>query len=164
MRFQTMQDWYQHELRDLHNAETQLERTMPRMIEKAHNPRLKDALRSHLEETREQRVRLEEILSDLGGATKREPCEAMQGIVKEAEEVLNADGEPEVIDAALIAMGNRIEHYEMAGYGAARAHAEMLGIPDHARTLQKTLDEEGAADKKLTELAAETNKAACGCG
>lgn len=164
MRFQTMQDFYTHELRDLLNAETQLEKAMPKMIDKAHSPRLKNALKNHLSETKEQRSRLENLLKDLGADGKREPCEAMQGIIKEAEDVLGADGEPEVIDAALISMGNRVEHYEMAGYGSARTHAEMLGLREHAKTLQQSLDEEGAADKTLTQIAKETNKAACGCG
>lgn len=160
MRFDTLKDFYVHELQDLFNAESRLIDALPKMAKKASSEQVRTAFTNHLDETREHKNRLQRILDDLNvrpGGTK---CEAIEGLIKESEHVLKADGDGSTIDAGLLAMGNRIEHYEIAGYGTARAHANELGLPEHAKILQDTLDEEGAADKKLTALAEQRNRAA----
>lgn len=160
MRLETLKDFYVHELQDLFNAESRLIEALPKMAEKASSEDVRKAFSTHLDETREHKNRLQRIMDDLSvkpGGTK---CEAMEGLIKESEQILKAQGDGSTIDAGLLAMGNRIEHYEIAGYGAARAHANELGLDEHARVLQTTLSEEGDADKKLTALAQERNRAA----
>ena len=153
MKFANLKDLYHHELRDLYNAESRLIDTLPQMEAKAHSPELKHALRTHLGETKAHRERLGTILKQHSVTPSGEQCEAMDGLVKETMEILEADGDEATIDAALIAMGNRIEHYEMAGYGAAHAHARLLSRDRDAELLQQTLTEEHAADRTLTLLA-----------
>lgn len=148
-----LQELFIHELRDLYNAETQLVTALPRMAQSAHSTELKEAFNHHLDQTRNHVTRLDKIFSDLGTTGTGKQCEAMKGLIKEGEEVLNAGGDTAVKDAALIAAAQRVEHYEIAGYGVARTFAEELGYDDAAKLLQKTLDEEGNADKKLTKLA-----------
>jgi ferritin-like metal-binding protein YciE len=123
------------------------------MEERASNDELKRAFHSHLEETRGQVSRLEQVFEKCGEQPDRKTCVAMKGLIAEGEEILKAKGDNDVIDAGLIAAAQRVEHYEIAGYGTVRTLAQRLGFEDQARLLQQTLDQEGAADKKLTQIA-----------
>jgi ferritin-like metal-binding protein YciE len=153
MSLDSLHDLYVDELKDLYNAENQLLKALPRMAKAAAAPELKAAFTEHLEVTRKQVERLDRIFEGLGVGPKGKKCKAMEGLVEEGKEVMEEEGEPSVIDAALIAAAQRVEHYEMAGYGCARTFANLLGYEDAAALLQETLEEEGEADKKLTELA-----------
>jgi len=141
------------ELKDLFNAENQLLKALPKMAKKASSAALKTAFTSHLKETAGHVTRLEKIGKTLGISLSGKKCHAMEGLVEEGKEVLEEEGRSAVIDAALIGAAQRVEHYEMAAYGATRAMAERLGQGRVAQLLQETLDEEGAADKKLTDIA-----------
>jgi len=149
------------ELSDLLSAEKQLVSALPKMAKAATSKNLRTAFEKHLKETKGHVERLDQIFAKLGEKPKRKKCKAMEGLVEEGAEVINEEGVPEVKDAALIGAAQRVEHYEMAGYGTARAMAEALSLPAVAKLLQKTLDEEGAADQKLNDLALnEVNEAA----
>lgn len=154
--FNSFEDLFVDQLQDLYDAEQRLTKALPKMAEAAHNPQLKNAFQSHLRETENQVRRLERVFQMCGLQPKAKTCEAMKGLVAEGEEIIKATGDPDVKDAGLIAAGNRVEHYEIAGYGTVRTFAERLGHQDCARLLQETLDEEAAADKKLTALAETT--------
>lgn len=159
-KLDTVTDLYVHELKDLHNAETQLITALPRMAERAACVELADAFLAHLEETREHATRLESILKAEGETTTGETCEAMQGLIAEGDEALNAEtDDDEIRDAAIIVAAQKVEHYEIAGYGSACALARRLGRTDDLRLLEETLAEEKEADKLLTELS-ESNAAA----
>lgn len=151
--FSSMNDLFVQQLQDLYDAEVRLTSALPKMAEAASDPGLRQAFSSHLRETEEHVRRLESIFSKLGYEANRETCAAMKGLIKEGEDVISAEGDRAVKDAALIAAAQRVEHYEMAGYGSLRTFAQRMGMPDIAATLQHTLNEEGAADKKLTSLA-----------
>lgn len=148
-----MKDLFIQQIEDLYDAEKRLTSALPKMADAAHSPQLKDAFRMHLQETQRQVMRLEQIFKQLGMSPSRETCPAMKGLIQEGEEMIAAKGDPAVKDAALIAAGQRVEHYEMAGYGCARNFAQRLGMHDAAALLQETLEEEGNADKKLTAIA-----------
>ena len=141
------------ELRDLYDAENQLLKALPKLAEAANAPGLKLALSQHLEETKGHVARLDRVFRELEVKPSGETCEAMKGLVKEGEEFIQAKGEPAVRDAGLIGAAQRVEHYEMAGYGTARTLAKRLGFQDIAISLQQTLEEEGEADRKLTAVA-----------
>ena len=128
-------------------------KALPKMAKAAAHEELKSAFTEHLEVTKGHVTRLEEIFKELEESPKGKTCKAMQGLVEEGSEVINEDGEDSVKDAALIAAAQRVEHYEMAGYGCVRTFATLLGLGEIASKLQETLDEEGEADKTLTELA-----------
>jgi ferritin-like metal-binding protein YciE len=153
MSLDSLHDLYVNELKDLYNAENQLLKALPRMARAATAPELKAAFTEHLDVTRKQVERLDQIFEELGVSPKGKKCKAMEGLVEEGKEVTQEGGDPSVIDAALIAAAQRVEHYEMAGYGCVRTYANLLGYEDAAALLQATLDEEGEADKKLTALA-----------
>lgn len=153
MTLKTLHDLYIDQLKDLYNAEHQLVKALPKMINAATSPDLVTAFEEHLEETREHVERLESICKDLDVSPKGKTCKAMEGLLEEGKEVIHEDADPTVRDAALIAAAQRVEHYEMAGYGCVRTYARLLGFDKAADLLQETLDEEGAADKKLTDLA-----------
>ncbi len=153
MKIASLHDLYVDELKDLYNAENQLLKALPKMAKAATAPELKEAFTSHLEETRGQVERLDQIFEELGVSPKGKKCKAMEGLLEEGKEVMAEDMEPTVMDAALIASAQRVEHYEMAGYGCVRTFARLLGYEEAQNLLQETLDEEGAADKKLTDLA-----------
>ncbi|HEX3444078.1 MAG TPA: ferritin-like domain-containing protein [Chthoniobacterales bacterium] len=153
LKLESVKDLLIAELRDLHNAEEQLVEALPKMAEAASSTELKNALNHHLEETRKHVTRLDDVFEKLGEKASGETCQAMKGLVKEGEEFIQAKGQPEVKDAGLIGAAQRVEHYEMAGYGTARTLAQRLGLTDIAQALQKTLDEEGAANEKLTAVA-----------
>lgn len=153
MSLNSLHDLFVNELKDLYNAENQLLKALPKMAKAASSPDLKAAFTEHLAVTRKQVERLETIFTELGASPKGKKCKAMEGLVEEGKEVIEEDGDPAVKDAALIASAQRVEHYEIAGYGCVRTFAKLLGYEDAATLLQETLDEEGDADKKLTELA-----------
>jgi ferritin-like metal-binding protein YciE len=137
----------------LHSAETQLVEALPKMAEATSSRELQSAFKHHLEQTRQHVSRLEDIFQQLGEKSSGEICEAMKGLIKEGEILLKAEGDPNVRDAGLIGAAQRDEHYEIAGYGTARSLARRLGEKEAADTLQKTLNEEEEADKKLTSIA-----------
>jgi ferritin-like metal-binding protein YciE len=149
----SLQELFEDELKDIYNAENQLLKALPKMAKKASSASLQKAFTSHLKETENHVKRLETIGKDLDIKLTGKKCHAMEGLVEEGKEVLEEDGPDEVIDAALIGAAQRVEHYEMAAYGTIRAMAEELGHSKAAKLLQDTLNEEGAADKKLTEIA-----------
>lgn len=153
MSLSTLKDLYIEQLRDLYSAETQLLQALPKMASAASNTALKEAFNMHLNETRGQLERLEQIFSTLSTNPRGHTCQAMVGLIKEADEVLQKPGDPDVKDAALIAAAQRVEHYEMAGYGTVKTFAKHLEYDEHARLLDQTLEEEGNADKKLTKVA-----------
>ena len=165
MKLASLHDLYIDELKDLYSAENQLLKALPKMAKAASAPELQTAFEDHLEETQGQVRRLERIFKKLDASPKGKKCKAMEGLIEEGKEVIEEDADPAVRDAALIAAAQRVEHYEMAGYGCVRTYARLLGYDEAADLLQETLDEEGAADKKLTKLAeasinAEANTAA----
>jgi ferritin-like metal-binding protein YciE len=141
------------QLQDLYDAEKRLTSALPKMAEAAHNNSLRIAFQQHLRETQNQVTRLERAFQLLGQSAEAKTCEAMKGLITEGQEAIDARGDPDVKDAALIAAAQRVEHYEIAGYGTARTFAQRLGKADVARLLQETLQEEEATDKKLTQLA-----------
>jgi ferritin-like metal-binding protein YciE len=153
MKMKTLQDLYVSELKDLYSAENQLLKALPKMAKAAAAPELKEAFENHLEETRGQVERLDQIFEELEVSPKGKKCKAMEGLIEEGSEMIKEDAEPAVKDAGLIAAGQRVEHYEMAGYGTVRTFAELLGFDNAAKLLQETLDEERATDEKLSELA-----------
>jgi len=153
MKIRSLQDLFVEELRDLYSAESQLLRALPKMANAASAPQLSKAFQDHLKETEGQVERLETIFMQLGTSAKGKKCKAMEGLVEEGKETIAEDADPAVKDAALIAAAQRVEHYEIAAYGCARTYARLLGREAAADLLQETLDEEGAADKKLTKLA-----------
>jgi ferritin-like metal-binding protein YciE len=153
MSMNSLQDLFVDELRDLYHAENQLIKALPKMAKAAASPELKSAFEEHLEVTKKQIVRLEEIFNELDMSPKGKVCKAMQGLIEEGKELIEEDGEPAVKDAALIAAAQRVEHYEIAGYGCVRTFARVLGLSKAEKMLQATLDEEGEANDALTELA-----------
>jgi ferritin-like metal-binding protein YciE len=152
MELETLKDLYIHELKDLYSAEKQIIKALPKMIKAAANKELAAGFKEHLNQTKEHVARLEKILDSHDESTRGPKCEGMEGLLKEGNEMINEDAEDEVRDAGLIAAAQRVEHYEMAGYGCARTYAELLEDPD-AQLLQTTLTEESDTDKKLTKLA-----------
>jgi ferritin-like metal-binding protein YciE len=151
--YNSLESLFVDQLRDLYDAEQRLTKALPKMADAAHNTSLKGAFQQHLRETQNQVHRLERVFQSLGQKAGSETCEAMKGLIAEGETVLNARGDPDVRDAALIAAAQRVEHYEISGYGTARTFAQRLGRHEAVRLLQETLDEESATDKKLTQLA-----------
>jgi ferritin-like metal-binding protein YciE len=153
LKLNSLRDLLIEELRDLYNAEEQLVSALPKMAEAASSTELRSAFEHHLEETRGHVSRLENIFKNIDEESSGETCEAMKGLIKEGETLVKAEGEPDVRDAGLIGAAQRVEHYEMAGYGTARSLAKRLGENQMAEILQQTLDEEGEANKKLTSIA-----------
>jgi ferritin-like metal-binding protein YciE len=153
MEMDSLRELYVDELKDLYSAEKQILQALPKMVKKASNEKLKAAFQEHLEVTQKQVERLDKVFEEIGKAARGKKCKAMEGLIEEGKEMMQEDMEPEVMDAALIAAAQRIEHYEIAGYGTVRTYAQLLGEQNQAKLLQQTLDEEGDADKKLTQLA-----------
>ena len=153
MKLASLKDLFVEELRDLYSAENQILKALPKMAKTASSPELQAAFNEHLEQTKGHVDRLEKVFRALDESPRGKTCKAMEGIVEEGSELMKEDAEPEVLDAALIAAAQRVEHYEMSGYGAARTMAEILGQQEAAELLEETLDEEGETDKKLTKLA-----------
>jgi len=153
MKLSTLQDLFVEQLQDLHDAENQILKALPKMAKAASAPELRQAFEEHLEQSRAHVERLDQVFNQLGAKSKGKPCKAMQGLITEGEELIKEKADPAVRDAGLIAAAQRVEHYEMAAYGCARTYARQLGQNQAAGLLQLTLDEEGATDKKLTYLA-----------
>ena len=159
---ENLQDLFEDQIQDLYSGESQIIEALPDMIEAAKDRELRSALEQHLAETKEQKKRLEKIARDLEFDPDGHTCKGMEGILEEGEELVeNEAKEDDTRDAAIVAAAQRVEHYEMAGYGTARTYARMLGHEDAAQTLQKTLDEEHEANDKLTRIAeSHVNRAA----
>ena len=150
---QSLHDVFVHELRDLYSAERQLTKALPKMARNAGSPELADALTNHLRETEVHITRLEEIFRSLGAKSGGVKCKGMEGLIEEGAEVLEMDGAPGPLDAAMIGAAQRVEHYEIAAYGTAISHARAQGHTEAVRLLEETLKEEHNADEVLTEIA-----------
>lgn len=157
MKFESLHDLYLDQLQDLYNAEQQLIKALPKMAKEASSPELKAAFEEHLEKTREHALRIESICEQLGEKADGKKCKAMEGLVKEGEEVISEDMDERIKDAALIAAAQRVEHYEIAGYGCVRAYATKLGDAAAATALGQTLEEEKEADTTLNGIAEKLN-------
>jgi len=153
MALRTLDDLLLHELKDLYSAENQLVKALPKMAKAATSEELQKAFQEHLEETKNQVQRLEQIFEELDGSSRGKKCKAMEGLIEEGKELIDEDAEDAVKDAGLIGAAQKVEHYEIAGYGTAIAWAKLLGNQKVADLLQETLEEEKAADAKLNELA-----------
>jgi ferritin-like metal-binding protein YciE len=153
MAMDSLKDLYIDELKDLYNAENQLLKALPKMAKKASAPELKRAFQDHLKVTEGHVNRLEKIFKGMGEKPTGKTCKAMKGLIEEGKEIIEEDGDGSVLDAALIGAAQRVEHYEIAGYGVVRTFASLLGEEDAMETLQRTLNEEAETDKKLTGLA-----------
>ena len=156
MQLETLKDLYIHELKDLYSAEKQILKALPKMAKAATNEELSAGFKEHLEQTKEHAVRLEQILSSHQKSTKGPKCKGMEGVLAEGAEMIEEEADDEVRDAGLIGAAQRVEHYEMAGYGTARTFAQLLGDKEGAKLLETTLGEESATDKKLSKLAKST--------
>jgi ferritin-like metal-binding protein YciE len=152
MSLDSLEKLFLEELKDVYNAEKQILRALPKMAKAAESPELENAFTKHLKETEGHVQRLEQIFKELGQAARGKKCKGMEGLLEEGKEVLEEEGEPAVIDAALIASAQRVEHYEIAAYGCLRTYANLLGYSEAERLLSQNLQEEEAADKKLTQL------------
>jgi len=153
MKMDTLQKLYTDELRDLYNAENQLVKALPKMAKAASSEELKDAFEKHLEQTKGHVERLEQVFEGLGEKPKGKTCRAMKGLIEEGSEILKEDGEDSVIDAGIIVAAQKVEHYEIAGYGSVRTFAHLLGQNKAAELLQTTLDEESETNELLNRLA-----------
>jgi len=160
MDYETLNDLYFHELKDLYSAEKQILRAMPRIAKHVSSASLRDHLEQHREETRVQLERLEQLFERHGKSTRSAKCKGTEGILEEAEDWIMEEAQPEVMDCGIIAMMQRVEHYEIAGYGCARTYANLLGLQDDEAQLNLTLHEEAESDKKLTNIAERINIAA----
>lgn len=157
----TLEDLFVHELKDLYSAEQQLIKALPKMAKAASSEHLRAGFEEHLEQTKGHAERIEKIFDDLGQSHRGAKSKAMEGLIEEGKDLIAEDAAPEVKDAGLIAAAQRVEHYEIAGYGAACTFAQMLGHTEAEEELRKTLEEEKETDEKLTELArSEVNVAA----
>jgi ferritin-like metal-binding protein YciE len=162
MKPNSLEDLYVAQLKDLYDSEQQIMEALPGMIDAAASDDLKNALTYHLEDAKTQATRLDQIFNALGETAKGKKCKGMKGVVEEASDLIEEIDDPDVRDAAIIAAAQRVEHYEMAGYGTARTYAALLAEDQAARLLQQTLDEEKEADQTLTALASEINVSAGG--
>lgn len=157
MKLESLKNLFVDELKDLYNAESQLIKALPKMAKAASSEELRIAFEDHLQETENQVQRLETIFQQLDTNPRGKKCKAMTGLIEEGKEMMEAEGEDAVKDAALIAAAQRVEHYEIAGYGTVRTYAQLLGFDEAAELLQETLNEEAAADQKLSGLAKNIN-------
>ncbi|HYL12667.1 MAG TPA: ferritin-like domain-containing protein [Terriglobales bacterium] len=157
MKANSLRELYVEQLRDLYDAEHQIIKALPKMIGEVSSEQLRNALSEHLEITRQQAQRLERIFENMGQKSKSEKCKGMEGLIKEGNDVVKTAEDEDMRDAAIISAAQRVEHYEMAGYGTVRTYAELLGEQEAAQLLQQTLDEEKEADQELTNLAEQIN-------
>lgn len=153
MKMDSLKDLYVEQLKDLYSAENQILEALPKMADKASHPELKKAFQEHEQVTRDQVRRLEQVFDDLGAKPSGHHCKGMEGLLKEGEELMRERADADVLDAGLITAAQRVEHYEIAGYGTVRTYARSLGLDNQADLLQQTLDEEGSTDHRLTRLA-----------
>jgi ferritin-like metal-binding protein YciE len=156
MQMNDLQDLFVENLKDLYSAEKQILRALPKVAKSVESEELRSALEEHVQQTEEQVERLEHIFKRLGASTRGKKCKGMEGLIEENKELLDEDAAPEVLDAGLIVGQQKIEHYEIAGYGSAVTFAKLLGDEESARLLAKTLDEEERTDKRLTDIAKST--------
>jgi len=156
MKINTLQDLYVEELRDIYNAENQLVKALPKVAQAASSDELRSAVEDHLEQTKEHVERLDQIFESLGESPKGKKCKAMEGLIEEASETMDEDIAENVLDAALIAAAQRVEHYEISVYGTLATFAKLLGREDDADLLGQTLDEEKETDETLTDIAEST--------
>ena len=152
-----LRELYIDELKDLYSAENQLVKALPKMAKAAAAAELRQGFEKHLKQTQGQVQRLEKIFQALGESPKGKKCKGMEGLIEEGSEAMEEDYEGSVMDAALIGAAQRVEHYEIAGYGTVRSMAETLGEDDHVSLLEQTLEEEKETDQKLTEIAGQIN-------
>jgi ferritin-like metal-binding protein YciE len=152
-RLEKLQDLYVHELKDIYSAEKQITKALPKLIKKASSPELKKSFEQHLKQTEGQINRLEEIFERLDESSSGQKCAGMEGLLKEGEELLKEDANPQVMDAGIIVNAQKVEHYEIAAYGSLCTFAEQLGFEDDLELLKQTIEEEESTDEKLTELA-----------
>ena len=157
MKLESLKDLYIHELKDLHSAEKQITKALPKMAEAASNDELATAFREHLDQTHEHIWRLQKILGRHGESLRGPKCKGMGGLLEEGAEMIETDAEDKVRDAGLISTAQRVEHYEIAAYGCAETYAELIGDSEGASLLRATLTEEKATDEKLTDLARSIN-------
>jgi ferritin-like metal-binding protein YciE len=157
MEMNRLKHLYIEELRDLYSAETQLVKALPKMANAASSKDLRAGFEEHLGQTKEHVARLEKILKALGESAKGKKCKGMEGLIKEGSEMIEEDPAPEELDAGLISAAQRVEHYEIAGYGCVSTYAKLLGEDEAASLLKLTLEEEKETDKKLTQLAGSIN-------
>lgn len=157
MKMETLRELFVEELQDLYSAENQITKALPKLIKAANNQQLKQALESHLKETEQQIERLDQIFEALDENAKGKTCEGMKGLLKEGDEIAKATGEEDVIDAGIISAAQRVEHYEISGYGTVRTYAELLGEKEAVKLLDQTLQEEKSADQKLNKIASSIN-------
>lgn len=152
-KLNSLEDLYMEKLQDVYDAEQQIVKALPKMAKAATAPELKQSFEMHMQQSQDQAARIEQIFEQIGSKAKGKPCKAMQGIIAEGEELMSKGGDPSVMDAGLIAAAQKVEHYEIAGYGTLRTWANLLGHQEAASLLQQTLNEEEQTDKKLTQLA-----------
>jgi ferritin-like metal-binding protein YciE len=152
-RFNSLADLFMHELRDIYDAEHRILETLPQMADKASNPQLKQAINTHRQQTEKQIQRLESVFEHRGVEADRKKCDAIVGIISEGSDILSAEGDADSIDAALIASGQKVEHYEIASYGTLRTFARQLNDEYSAELLEQTLEEEKETDVQLTRIA-----------
>lgn len=160
MSVESLEKLLVHELKDLYSAENQILKALPKMAKAASNPELRKAFEKHHKQTEEQVRRIEQIFESLEGRPAGKKCVGMEGLIEEGKEILQEDMPEDLRDAALIGAAQKVEHYEIAAYGTARAFAERLGMREAVRLLQKTLDEEGETDELLTAIAQRVNQRA----
>ena len=153
MKIENLENLFLAEIEDLYDCEKRLTKALPKMAKASTSPELRKAFESHLEETQGHVERLEKVFGEIGKKPKAVPCEAIKGLIEEGEEMISNTEESPVRDAGIIAAANRVEHYEIAAYGAARTFAETLGLNSAVSLLDQTLEEEKKADQKLTKIA-----------
>ncbi|SFU42544.1 Ferritin-like metal-binding protein YciE [Pontibacter akesuensis] len=153
MKLNNLKDLMIHELKDIYNAEQQITKALPKMMEATSSDKLKKAFQDHLNVTEKQIERLDKVFETIGEKSSGEKCKAMEGIIKEAESMMSERADASVMDAALIACAQRVEHYEIAAYGTACTYAKQLGMDDVLKQLKMTLDEEKKTDELLTQIA-----------
>jgi ferritin-like metal-binding protein YciE len=157
MKLENLQQLFVKELRDLYDAENQITDALPKLIDASKSTELKSALQEHLQVTKQQISRLDRIFQILNEKPTGETCKGMKGVIKEGDEIVSAGGDPSTVDAGIISAAQRVEHYEMAGYGTVRTYAQLLGQNEMAQLLEQTLREEEEADRKLTQIASSVN-------
>jgi ferritin-like metal-binding protein YciE len=153
MKLETLRDLLIEQLQDIYDAEHQITKALPKMVKAAHSRQLKDGFNTHLDETKQHITRLEQVFQMLDQQPKRKHCHGMEGLLKEGDEMIKEDADADVKDAGLITAAQRVEHYEIAGYGTAMAYAKQIGQTQMINLLKQTLDEEKATDEKLSQLA-----------
>jgi ferritin-like metal-binding protein YciE len=160
----TLRDLLVDELKDLYDAENRLLKALPKVAKAASSSELQEVIEGHLQETRGHVERLEQAFEKLGEKAKAKPCKAMKGLLEEGEEIMGEEGKDSVIDAGIIVAAQKVEHYEIAGYGSVCSHARLLGLTEVADLMEETLDEEKEANEKLTEIATNTINAQASSG